>query len=1626
MPIFHDRIADQIEELLPEFYQREGPRFISFIKAYFEFLEKGQLLYKDAADIDYIGLEDGTVAGDAYNADGQRGNLIQEPGTYAPSSVTTAKFNYEVDIDGYLLNPENPEKAKTSFESGEYVVGSKSGATARIDVIGTGSNLYIEQFTEAQFKVDEEITGMTSGMTAKVSSFKASPLHATSNLLSYADVDKTSGDFLEYFRRDFMPFVSREALENGDGSDNERLIQKHIKDLYLSKGTKESVEFLFRMLYGTEAEVVYPGDNVIKPSESEFSQPTVMRLYSTKDLTKYKGGTVKVITGAGAEATASAYIDDASGMSGTNDATNAYEFELVTPYVGTFSVGDSVTISERDGLRIDATATVRGVMSDIDPDESSIYVGLEDGQAGDIEDVIRLEDAESLYIVNEDSSGDNLLSEASENLILDYSLGSQNYEVQSIQLETGAGIGILLSEASVYDTDNNLVTDYALLHENTDLYPTLPGAPDSRRMGGGVYGENVSLGALFEESDTFNYKSAPGGTATQSIQVIGSIGRGSITDIIIDDAGSGYSTDDMVVFVNSDTEGSHAEAKISVTEGSLELEAATTPGIFTFTGDGSNTVFQGLSAEARTIYDQQTQYLIQEGLDGTQDDNIISEDGFNFITEDFTAGKLNPGFLAFDPRKVRVFTGANQAGLAEQTRGSAYTTDQTGRKVTFTTAPTNSHIVEIHSSHRGIELQDKAKEDGSSHNIVRDDTGVITKIEITNPGLNYKSLPKVFMGGYIYYDSLTSGTTLPVGNTVSDGTRTNMIVVKHDTEKKRILVYKQPTTAAGVPSGTITMTGLVAGDNGGSSSTSFTIKQTNVTAGSGAKLWAFGNDIGSIKELKMQDVGHDFDIGGIGNYLQHLIVKDVSSALTVNTTVTAALTGSQGVIKASDTGLNKVTLKNVKGIFNDGDYCTTSDSKNFVIGKTNPCTARGKLSGTALYDGNYTNDTGFPSVDSMRIHDSKQYQDFSFKIKAGNSINEYRSIVKSLIQPAGTIMFGEVAFRTLLDATPDMYNVNFDGTNTARSFIPRLVIGSKVDAADIQLEDGTYSENDQVFSSYEGRLQIETGEGVLTTERFLCTDTTAANHNTHTVKDQGSGNRIYIPDIDRDDDGNLVTPITETDRDFFERQLTAEATPIGNRVTKEIEIYPAYNQHKISYGTLSNALAVGTRVRGATSNALGIVMQHDTTNKFIIVHRDILDWGQAGSQFTGTEIIQNTAASTNYFTATSIELHWTPEDIVTKQDPASITADTTITSANQKISNGVEGGGDAYDHTNYISGFQGRGRVLTANDPNETYDSEMRQRKVNIISSPIFTQATTQRGRAYSAGVKQVRTLNTQNSRTLGSNTTANNSNGSALRIDSAFNTTPKVGVSFGHRPAGQKLFETTNFLSERIVSESQEPIVAEPDHGNILQEDYPSIRSGIILLEDNTGILFEDATVADETFYFVSEESTQLGSFNIISEAQDDFNILLEDGESLLHEDGRSLVTSESIFLSVGVRLIDETDSLPLLKEDALMIGQKESNQTGPSIGDLKDMIFTDNYSNMKNLRQESGSAGSSNLGDDFLFEDGTTGVVGEKILMESPSEGLRISDISNIYSDRFVSGFERELGRKTNFTHSAVIRSG
>ena len=89
-------------------------------------------------------------------------------------------------------------------------------------------------------------------------------LDRTKNLLSYKDIDTTTDEFLKYFINDFLQYFPEDALI----SKQEAV--KVAKQLYQSKGTPASYQFLFRILYNSDFDVFYTKDAVLKASDGEW------------------------------------------------------------------------------------------------------------------------------------------------------------------------------------------------------------------------------------------------------------------------------------------------------------------------------------------------------------------------------------------------------------------------------------------------------------------------------------------------------------------------------------------------------------------------------------------------------------------------------------------------------------------------------------------------------------------------------------------------------------------------------------------------------------------------------------------------------------------------------------------------------------------------------------------------------------------------------------------------------------------------------------------------------------------------------------------------------------------------------------------------------------------------------------------------------------------------------------------------------------------------------------------------------------------------------------------------------------------------------------------------------------
>lgn len=92
------------------------------------------------------------------------------------------------------------------------------------------------------------------------------------NLLTYDDIDSTTEQFLDYYTNDFLPYFPADALV-----DKKKAI-KVARQLYQSKGTPASYEFLFRTLYNSSADIFNTKDAVLKASDGTWYVSRSLRL----------------------------------------------------------------------------------------------------------------------------------------------------------------------------------------------------------------------------------------------------------------------------------------------------------------------------------------------------------------------------------------------------------------------------------------------------------------------------------------------------------------------------------------------------------------------------------------------------------------------------------------------------------------------------------------------------------------------------------------------------------------------------------------------------------------------------------------------------------------------------------------------------------------------------------------------------------------------------------------------------------------------------------------------------------------------------------------------------------------------------------------------------------------------------------------------------------------------------------------------------------------------------------------------------------------------------------------------------------------------------------------------------
>ena len=247
MQDIEQKISPLIENMFPSFYKDEGPNFIMFVKAYYEWLETNHQVLQ---------LEDNTNfnVGDIVTQDNVTGTIVAF-----------------VDTD-LLVKVDGLETFKCFGMCSELIPVTSS----------SGGNTYI----------------LRGGATRRLGS-----IFMSRNLPSIRDIDSTLDIFITQFKEKYLKNIEF------DTETNKRMLVKNSLDLYRSKGTSRSIDLFFRLVYGYNSEVVYPGDNLFKLSEGSWVKPKYIEITGSNPQRAIAlvGSAIRGIT-SGAEAFVERYI----------------------------------------------------------------------------------------------------------------------------------------------------------------------------------------------------------------------------------------------------------------------------------------------------------------------------------------------------------------------------------------------------------------------------------------------------------------------------------------------------------------------------------------------------------------------------------------------------------------------------------------------------------------------------------------------------------------------------------------------------------------------------------------------------------------------------------------------------------------------------------------------------------------------------------------------------------------------------------------------------------------------------------------------------------------------------------------------------------------------------------------------------------------------------------------------------------------------------------------------------------------------------------------------------------------------------------------------------------------------
>ena len=241
-------------------------------------------------------------------------------------------------------------------------------------------------------------------------------------------------------------------------------------------------------------------------------------------------------------------------------------------------------------------------------------------------------------------------------------------------------------------------------------------------------------------------------------------------------------------------------------------------------------------------------------------------------------------------------------------------------------------------------------------------------------------------------------------------------------------------TIASKGTGYVTITGVTGtfgvGETITGGSTSAYVVITSYTAhGTGATFLPWSNSgIGAVQGVEVKRFGTGFTTAPTVTLPAKLLITrnvkvnsppdvTLTTTFTVGDTLTGQSSLATGVVTEWDNKKQFITIRMTSGSFLENEVIKRGSTTDYaIVTKVVQASISAQIGTVGSTVGAYSNDKGKISESLMKIQDSFYYQDFSYVVRVGAAIADWRGEIKKAVHPAGFAIFGEVSISNKIEA----------------------------------------------------------------------------------------------------------------------------------------------------------------------------------------------------------------------------------------------------------------------------------------------------------------------------------------------------------------------------------------------------------------------------------------------------------------------------------------------------------------------------------------------------------------------------------------------------------------------------------